>query len=118
MYQNTLRKVELPIVDNNYCEQLLRTTRLGPYFGLYGTFICAGGETNKDTCQGDGGAALICPLSATQYVQVNSKFNFIIKSLIMLYLFSTWNYLHKYSKAFLQNFCSFKVPLSILYFVK
>ncbi|CAL7939213.1 unnamed protein product [Xylocopa violacea] len=60
-YQVILKKVELPIVQHNKCQDDLRKTRLGKYFVLHETFICAGGEAGKDTCNGDGGSPLVCP---------------------------------------------------------
>lgn len=33
------------------CQEILRTTRLGPKFILHDSFICAGGEEGKDTCK-------------------------------------------------------------------
>lgn len=69
-YQVILKKVELPIVPHNTCQNSLRNTRLGKYFNLHQTFICAGGE-GKDTCKGDGGSPLVCPLvrDPSRYVQ-------------------------------------------------
>ena len=61
-YQNILKKVELPIVNRHKCEEQLRTTRLGSRFKLHETYVCAGGY-GIDTCKGDGGAALVCPIS-------------------------------------------------------
>ncbi|CAD1477023.1 unnamed protein product, partial [Heterotrigona itama] len=61
-YQVILKKVELPIVPRNICQEQLRKTRLGKYFILHESFICAGGEAGKDTCKGDGGSPLVCPL--------------------------------------------------------
>ncbi|XP_076274646.1 phenoloxidase-activating factor 2-like isoform X2 [Rhynchophorus ferrugineus] len=62
--QNTespiLRKVEVPIVENKKCEEMLRKTRLGDDFNLHESFICAGGEAGRDTCHGDGGSPLLC----------------------------------------------------------
>jgi len=46
-----LKKVELPIVQHNTCQDVMRTTRLGKYFLLDKSFICAGGEAGKDTCK-------------------------------------------------------------------
>ncbi|KOX76090.1 Serine proteinase stubble [Melipona quadrifasciata] len=68
-YQTELRKVELPLVDRSDCQNRLRTTRLGAYFQLHSSFICAGGEVNKDTCRGDGGGPLVCPTATGQYFQ-------------------------------------------------
>ncbi|KAL0121999.1 hypothetical protein PUN28_007058 [Cardiocondyla obscurior] len=70
-YQVILKRVELPVVNHNSCQDILRTTRLGHYFVLDRTFICAGGELGKDTCKGDGGSPLVCPLKndPSRYVQ-------------------------------------------------
>ncbi|XP_014610475.1 PREDICTED: proclotting enzyme isoform X1 [Polistes canadensis] len=70
-YQVILKKVELPIVPHDTCQNILRNSRLGKYFVLDRTFICAGGEKGKDTCKGDGGSPLVCPLkqNPNYYVQ-------------------------------------------------
>ncbi|KZC12025.1 Serine proteinase stubble, partial [Dufourea novaeangliae] len=60
-YQIILKKIELPIVLHDRCQSMLRETRLGKYFHLHESFICAGGEPGKDTCKGDGGSPLMCP---------------------------------------------------------
>ncbi|XP_072382408.1 phenoloxidase-activating factor 2-like [Diabrotica undecimpunctata] len=57
-----LKKVELPIVPFGKCEEQLRKTRLGTGFILNESFMCAGGEKNKDACKGDGGSPLMCLL--------------------------------------------------------
>lgn len=57
-----LKKIDLPIVARPACQDALRTTRLGKYFELHQSFICAGGEEGKDTCKGDGGSPLVCPI--------------------------------------------------------
>lgn len=64
-YQVILKKIELPIVPRAPCQEKLRNTRLGKYFELHKSFICAGGETGKDTCKGDGGSPLVCPVPGT-----------------------------------------------------
>jgi hypothetical protein len=46
-----LKKVDLPVVPRDTCVEALRTTRLGPYFKLHESFICAGGDQGKDTCK-------------------------------------------------------------------
>ncbi|XP_046486980.1 uncharacterized protein [Neodiprion pinetum] len=69
-YQAVLRQVDLPIVERSDCQNRLRSTRLGQYFQLHGSFMCAGGEPSKDTCTGDGGGPLVCPTSTGRYFQV------------------------------------------------
>ncbi|XP_031633227.1 phenoloxidase-activating factor 2-like [Contarinia nasturtii] len=65
-----LKKLQLGIVDSNTCEQKLRNYRLGNNFILDKSFICAGGIEGVDTCQGYGGAPLVCPTGYdNRYVQ-------------------------------------------------
>lgn len=61
-YQVILKKIDLPIIPRKPCVEKLRMTRLGTYFNLHQSFICAGGERGKDTCKGDGGSPLVCPI--------------------------------------------------------
>ncbi|XP_032686399.1 serine protease persephone-like [Odontomachus brunneus] len=68
-YQAELRKVNVPIVDHAECQTRLRSTRLGQHFQLHGSFICAGGEANRDTCRGDGGGPLTCQSATGQFLQ-------------------------------------------------
>lgn len=73
-YQHVLKKVELPVVPRDLCQSGLRKTRLGGAFKLHESFICAGGEAGRDTCKGDGGSPLVCPIIGSpkphRYVQV------------------------------------------------
>lgn len=55
-----MRKVTLPIMDRTECQNKLRKTRLGSFFNLHDSFICAGGGENYDTCTGDGGGPIVC----------------------------------------------------------
>ncbi|XP_017783181.1 PREDICTED: tryptase beta-2-like [Nicrophorus vespilloides] len=59
-----IKIIQLPIVGRAKCQNLLRETRLGPYFQLHSSFLCAGGEDFLDVCEGDGGSPLICPIPA------------------------------------------------------
>lgn len=70
-YQSTMKKVDLPVVPRDSCEATLRTTKLGHYFNLHRSFICAGGEEGKDTYIGDGGSPLVCamPSERERYYQ-------------------------------------------------
>uniref|UniRef100_A0A1B6G387 Peptidase S1 domain-containing protein n=1 Tax=Cuerna arida TaxID=1464854 RepID=A0A1B6G387_9HEMI len=67
-----LRMVHLPLVDSNKCqEEFRKVPRLGPNFNLHNSFICAGRDL-ADTCTGDGGGPLVCPLQddSGKYVQI------------------------------------------------
>ena len=57
-----LKKVDLPLIGRPDCQKALRKTRVGQYFNLHESFICAGGEKDKDACTGDGGGPLFCPI--------------------------------------------------------
>ncbi|XP_053676663.1 uncharacterized protein LOC128726846 [Anopheles nili] len=67
-YANVLKRVDLPVVSRQTCKQQFAATRLGPFFRLHKSFLCAGGEAGADTCDGDGGSALACPTSSGSYV--------------------------------------------------
>lgn len=60
-FSRILKKIEVPVVDRETCENELRNTRFGQYFELNESFICAGGE-GENICVGDGGAPLMCPI--------------------------------------------------------
>ncbi|XP_062563143.1 phenoloxidase-activating factor 2-like [Armigeres subalbatus] len=61
-YQTILKKIEVPMVPRQNCETFLRATQLGPKFRLHDSYICAGGEEGVDSCTGDGGSPLMCPV--------------------------------------------------------
>ncbi|KAA0189313.1 hypothetical protein HAZT_HAZT000290, partial [Hyalella azteca] len=51
-FQQLLQEVDVPVLDSSRCESLLKNTRLGPSFRLdKRSFVCAGGERDKDSCQ-------------------------------------------------------------------
>ncbi|XP_045456823.1 phenoloxidase-activating factor 2-like [Melitaea cinxia] len=66
-YAVILKKIEVDMVPFDRCGELLKRTRLGRRFKLDRSFVCAGGEEGKDTCQGDGGAPLACPVGNDRY---------------------------------------------------
>jgi len=60
-YQEILKEVVIPVISNERCQKDLReNTRLGPFFELDSSFMCAGGVEGIDTCKGDGGSPLVC----------------------------------------------------------
>lgn len=59
-YQVIMKKVVLPVVPYEACQNMLRKTRLGLFFILDKSFVCAGGKANLDACTGDGGGPLVC----------------------------------------------------------
>lgn len=71
-HSSILKKVDLPLIPRKECTKLLRQTRLGKFYNLHRSFICAGGEEKKDTCKGDGGSPLVCAIPGTsdRYVQM------------------------------------------------
>ncbi|XP_032590920.1 phenoloxidase-activating factor 2 [Drosophila grimshawi] len=60
--EHLLKRIELPLVNKDECQALLRVTRLRERFRLRPSFICAGGVKGQDTCKGDGGSPLFCSL--------------------------------------------------------
>lgn len=71
-YPAILKKVILPTLSHAECQKDLRATRLGQYFELHKSFVCAGGKEGQDTCVGDGGGPLVCPFTdeENRYQQV------------------------------------------------
>uniref|UniRef100_A0A1A9W5D1 Phenoloxidase-activating factor 2 n=1 Tax=Glossina brevipalpis TaxID=37001 RepID=A0A1A9W5D1_9MUSC len=65
-YQVILKRIELPVVPHSTCQDQLRQTRLGFYYNLHESFMCAGGEIGKGTCTGDGGSPLVCPIPGVE----------------------------------------------------
>ncbi|KAL3278222.1 hypothetical protein HHI36_013561 [Cryptolaemus montrouzieri] len=71
-HSSKLKKIDLPLISRSKCLFQLRQTRLGPFFSLHRSFICAGGERGADTCTGDGGSPLVCPIEghSDRFVQM------------------------------------------------
>lgn len=63
-YSRILKRIEVPVVDRETCQNELRTTSFGRYFELNESFICAGGERDN-VCIGDAGAPLMCPIKGS-----------------------------------------------------
>nr|AMO02567.1 serine protease 5 [Tityus serrulatus] len=59
-YQSVLKEVDVPVLSHKDCQHRLQQTRLGPYYRLHPSFVCAGGEPGKDACTGDGGSPMVC----------------------------------------------------------
>lgn len=72
-FERVMKAVEMPLVQHDVCQAALQETRLGPGFLLHDSFLCAGGQKKgQDSCTGDGGSPLVCPLrdDPSRYVQV------------------------------------------------
>ncbi|KAL5280901.1 hypothetical protein ACFFRR_004734 [Megaselia abdita] len=69
-YQGVLKKVNLPTIPRNTCQNTLRTQYLVKDSELHPSLMCAGGEAGK--CKGEGGSAMVCPIegSKDRYYQV------------------------------------------------
>lgn len=46
-YQVILKKIDVPMIPRAICQAQLRDTRLGKWFKLHESFLCAGGERGK-----------------------------------------------------------------------
>ena len=63
-YSWVLREAPVAVVPASSCQHHLRTTQLGPFYQLPRRgALCAAGRGGSDACFGDGGGALVCPLS-------------------------------------------------------
>lgn len=69
-YHTRMKEVSLGLVDSQKCQDMLRQTRLGKFFELHSSFICAGGSRGVDTCKGDGGSPLTCQTDTGVWTQV------------------------------------------------
>uniref|UniRef100_A0AAG5DQC7 Peptidase S1 domain-containing protein n=1 Tax=Anopheles atroparvus TaxID=41427 RepID=A0AAG5DQC7_ANOAO len=67
-YVNIMKRIELPVIPRKTCKQWFRATRLSPFFKLHKSVLCAGGETDADMCDGDGGGPLACRMEDGGYM--------------------------------------------------
>jgi hypothetical protein len=75
-FQFIQHKVDLALVDNQSCQDKLKTALnsrkrgSGDRFRLSDSEICAGGEVGKDACTGDGGSPLVCQAKSGRWTVV------------------------------------------------
>jgi len=58
--QARLQEVDVPVIGHKKCERILKREGVGKRFQLHPGWLCAGGESGKDACSGDGGGPLVC----------------------------------------------------------
>ena len=76
-FQVIQHKVDVPIYDFNQCESSLKqalrdqgSRNTANTLRMHPGEICAGGETGKDACDGDGGAPLVCEAQSGRWYVV------------------------------------------------
>ena len=84
------RKVDVPLFSNrNECNNRLKSElsktspRTAANFQLSAGELCAGGEQGKDSCDGDGGAPLVCLLTLFYFSAICLHF---VSCLFILFL--------------------------------
>uniref|UniRef100_A0A6P4FA57 Phenoloxidase-activating factor 2 n=1 Tax=Drosophila rhopaloa TaxID=1041015 RepID=A0A6P4FA57_DRORH len=60
-FMKVMKKIEVTVVKNPECQARMQLAH-GDNFLLDESLMCAGGELGKDSCTGDGGFPLACPL--------------------------------------------------------
>lgn len=70
-YAHVLKKITVPVLPRETCNAQLGKVLISN-FVLDETSICAGGEKGVDSCLGDGGSPLVCPIKGhpNRYYQV------------------------------------------------
>ena len=59
-YQVILKEVWMSVVEHGACQEQLRRTRLGSFFQLdQESFICAGGQVDRDMCTVSGDQEIV-----------------------------------------------------------
>ncbi|XP_017106765.2 phenoloxidase-activating factor 2-like [Drosophila bipectinata] len=71
---HVMKKVEVPVVPARICEQKISGALKKP-FNLHKSLLCAGGEKGKDSCLGDGGGPLACPMG-------NDRSRFVLAGIV------------------------------------
>ncbi|XP_045489786.1 phenoloxidase-activating factor 2-like isoform X2 [Pieris rapae] len=64
-YQDILKKVEIVVLYRQSCEIELLFTPYADHYELselYSSFMCAYGTNGQDTCEGDDGSPVVCPI--------------------------------------------------------
>merc|ERR1712156_996336 len=75
-FQFIQHKVDVPIVDDYKCNLALKRALnrkeqgVGDRFQLHQSEVCAGTETGKDACTGDGGSPLVCQAQSGRWTVV------------------------------------------------
>lgn len=71
-YSDIMRKIKFLLIGDTLCQTTFRNTRLGELFRLHPSFLCAFNKYGSDTCEGNGGAPLVCPVAGQpgRYEQV------------------------------------------------
>jgi len=75
-FQFIQHKVDVPIVDDYKCNSALKRALnrkergVGDRFQLHDSEVCAGTETGKDACTGDGGSPLVCQADSGRWTVV------------------------------------------------
>ena len=72
-YQQSLKQIPLPIVDNDRCKTLLRAAGSNNF---HDSLLCAGGKKDRDACEGDGGGPLVCS-------HLDDKNRFVLAGLVV-----------------------------------
>ncbi|XP_070507576.1 transmembrane protease serine 9-like [Chironomus tepperi] len=70
-YSSVLKKIEVPIVPIDKCQENLKTLSPDSEFSLHDGLMCAGAEEGKGVCEGDEGSPLVCQVdgNSNQYYQ-------------------------------------------------
>ena len=61
-YQPIMKKIQVPVVSFESCQNSLIKSQLDTILMINKSFICAIGKSGKDSCNGDGGSPLVCPV--------------------------------------------------------